>query len=70
MADDNINIIYIDTGERRDKTYLTDGVYVDHDDMQMWLSAERDGKLHEIAVDHNVLNALLNYARRLGYFGT
>jgi hypothetical protein len=47
--------------DRRDPRYLGDGVYASHDGYQIWLRAERDGRVHEIALEPEVLAALATY---------
>lgn len=44
----------IDREGLRDASYLSDGVYAAHDGYQMWLLAERDGRVHAIALEHDV----------------
>jgi hypothetical protein len=48
--------------------YLGDGVYASFDGYQIWLKAERDGSMHEIAIEPEVLARLLQYNRDLDEF--
>ena len=61
----NVQIITLDLGPRVDKQYLADGVYADHDSTQIWLSTERFGKLHEIAIDDAVWQQLVMYRQKI-----
>lgn len=45
------------------ETYLADGVYARHDGLQLWLRAERDGRMHEIAIDDECYAALTRYVK-------
>lgn len=63
----NEQTIFINTGVRRSKEYLGDGAYVDHDDTQIWVSAERGGRPHEVALGLDELSKLVRYAKRLGF---
>jgi hypothetical protein len=45
-------------------SYLADGVYIGHDGYQIWLTAERDGMVHKIALDADTLAALYRYAQQ------
>lgn len=51
---------YVRDGETHAQ-YLGDGVYAAFDGYQIWLRAERDGRMHEIAVESWVLDALWRY---------
>jgi hypothetical protein len=46
--------------------YLADGVYVAHEGWQLWLLTERDGVVHNIALEPTAIVALLDYAQRVG----
>lgn len=53
----------------REKRYLGDGVYASFDGYQVWLETTRaeenssrfGGRLHRIALDNEVFNALISY---------
>lgn len=47
------------------KEYIGDGVYVDFDGYQIWLSTDRGGVTHEIALEPSLLKALDHYRERL-----
>jgi hypothetical protein len=60
-----------DGPDRRDPTYLGDGVYAAHDGCQIWLRAnnadwERPTDMTDIALEPPVLMALVSYAKRIG----
>jgi len=59
-------IITVDLGVRRDREYLGDGAFVDHDDIQLWVSADHAGRTHDVALGPNELRNLVQYARKLG----
>lgn len=44
-----------------DPAYIGDGVYASHDGYSIWISAEVDGRTHEIAMEPEVLRALDSY---------
>lgn len=46
--------------------YLSDGAYVSHDGMQVWVSADREGGLHAVALDETALRRLVAYAEKIG----
>jgi len=48
------------------ETYLGDGCYARFDGYQIWLRAPREHGDHEIALEPDVFNALVEYARNLG----
>jgi hypothetical protein len=55
---------YEKMGER-DADYLGDGIYVSRDaGHQIWLRTNRDGMIHEIALEYHTLGVLLAYAER------
>lgn len=60
----DVQIIQFDLGTRRSREYLGDGVYVDHDDIQFWLSTDRGRITHEIALGHEEIRNLIDYVRR------
>lgn len=62
-----ITIINIDTGPRRDETYIGDGVYVMRDDIQMWLATMRGDKRVEIALDRDTYASLQQFAETHGF---
>ena len=45
-----------------DKQYIGDGVYVEHDGYQMWLTTERENGTDRIAMEGNVFYGLVTYA--------
>jgi hypothetical protein len=47
------------------QTYLGDCVYISHDGYQIWLRTERDGRIHEIALEPGLPDALTAYERRI-----
>lgn len=47
------------------REYLGDGVYASFDGFQVWLYAERDGRVHEIAVEDPVIDALVRFRRSI-----
>lgn len=49
----------------KDKDYLGDGVYVAHDGYQIWLTTERENRLHAIALEPVVLAKLNRYWERM-----
>lgn len=49
----------------RFQDYLGDGVYAEFDGYHIWLSAERDGFTHRIAIEAQVLDSLVSYALRV-----
>ena len=51
--------------EGRDKEYLGDGLYACHDGYNIWLSTERDGREHAVALEPEVIAALNDYVARL-----
>lgn len=55
---------YVRAGETHPQ-YIGDGVYVAFDGYQVWLRAERDGMLHEIAIEPAVWGALRRYVTAL-----
>ncbi len=61
----SVNVITLDLGPRRNKQYLSDGVYAEHDDIQIWLSTERFGVVHEIAIDDETYHALVTYRQKM-----
>lgn len=65
MTDENsvaIGTILVDTGPRRNTRYLGDGVYVEKDDIQIWLYTF-DGIVctNQIALDPSVYANLMRY---------
>lgn len=46
--------------------YLGDGAYASHDHSQIWISAERDNRLHAIALDASAIQMLISYAKQIG----
>lgn len=46
--------------------HLGDGAYVSHDSFQIWVSAQRDGRLHAVALDALAIQNLVEYAKRIG----
>lgn len=51
----------------KDVDYLGDGVYVGHDDYQLWLLANSHEKPTDmIALEPSVYEALRRYAQRVG----
>ena len=55
---------YIRDGETH-PAYLGDGLYAACDGYQIWLRAERDGMMHEIAIEGPVWTALKRYVETL-----
>lgn len=49
-----------------DPEYLSDGAYVSHDGMTVWVSCDRDGVLHAVALDAAAIRELVRYAKRVG----
>jgi glycine cleavage system aminomethyltransferase T len=49
----------------QDRAYLHDGVYVGHDGWQIWVAAERDGRVHQVALDAQALQQLDRYRELL-----
>lgn len=47
------------------KDYLGDGVYVRFDGYQIWVSADRYGMLHEVALEPAVFEKLRQYVESL-----
>lgn len=45
--------------------YIGDGVYAAFDGYHVWLRAERDGRLHEVAIEPAVWGALKRYVGAL-----
>jgi len=46
----------------RAQCYLGDGVYAACDDyQQLWLLVDRDGEIHNVALDNSTFNNLLQY---------
>lgn len=45
--------------------YLGDGVYARFDGYQVWVRAEREGVMHEVALEPNVLSELDEYWRKI-----
>lgn len=45
--------------------YLGDGVYASFDDHQIWLRVDREGVVHEIALEPKVYEKLKAYGERL-----
>jgi hypothetical protein len=45
--------------------YLGDGVYASFDGYQIWLSTERDGRSHKIAIEPEVLHAINAYEKHI-----
>jgi hypothetical protein len=41
--------------------YIGDGVYASFDGFQIWLRAERDGRIHRIAIEPEVWTRLNTY---------
>lgn len=46
--------------------HLGDGAYVSHDSFQIWVSADRDGRLEAIALDGFAIENLVKYAKAKG----
>lgn len=46
--------------------HLGDGAYASHDSMYVWVSADRGGQFHAVALDVAALSALVEYAKRMG----
>ena len=66
MPENKTNAVYVDTGKRRETCYLGDGVFADHDDIQVWLYTSREGGLlHEVALDLHTYAALVDYVARI-----
>ena len=71
MAEEGkIQTIVIDTGARRNEEYLGDGVYISHDDIQIWLRTQRDagaryGGWDEIALDRGMIRKLVEYQKKI-----
>jgi hypothetical protein len=49
----------------RDREYLGDGVYIHHDSYQVWLTTERDGFRHAIALELGLPQAVVAYEKRI-----
>ena len=49
------------------KVYIGDGVYASHDGYHIWLTTERDGGEHSIALEPPVLDALFGRASQFGW---
>lgn len=47
------------------ETYLGDGVYARFDGYQVWLRTTREGGKHEIALDRDVYNHLVEFIESL-----
>lgn len=47
------------------KEYIGDGVYAAFDGYQIWLAAERDGRVHNIAIEPEVWASLKAYAHTI-----
>lgn len=47
------------------RSYLGDGVYVEHDGWHIILSTERDGRTEKIYLDPSVFDSLQRYAAML-----
>lgn len=43
------------------RAYIGDGVYASHDGYHIWLSTDREGGTHSIALDPYVYRALIDY---------
>jgi hypothetical protein len=52
--------------DKLDMDYLGDGVYVGHDGYQVWLTTGSHHSPELVALDPEVLKALVNYAKRVG----
>lgn len=52
--------------------YIGDGVYVTHDNFQLWLTTmvSEEGRAHQIAIEPQVFRALMEYAERFGDYFT
>lgn len=48
--------------------YLGDGVYASFDGFNIWLRTERNGRVHEIALEPEVLGLLTKYADAVPMF--
>jgi len=48
-----------------DQEYIGDGVYASFDGYHIWLRTERDDVVHTIALEPQVLEALVTYRHRL-----
>ena len=46
------------------EVYIGDGVYASHDGYQIWLSTERDGFQHRIALESETLAGLFSYVEQ------
>jgi hypothetical protein len=51
--------------ERKRERYIGDGVYASFDGFNIWLRTQRETGWHEIALEPEVLDALLAYAKSL-----
>lgn len=47
------------------KDYIGDGVYVEFDGYNVWLKTERDGRIHEIALEPPVFDSLCGFVKRI-----
>jgi len=48
-----------------EKRYIGDGVYASFDGYQIWLTTERDGRTHSIALEAETFDALIQYQKDL-----
>lgn len=46
---------------RTDRAYLGDGLYAEFDGYQIWLTTDRDGFTHEVALEPEVFSSLQDY---------
>lgn len=46
------------------KTYLGDGLYAYDDGFQFWLETDRNGELHYVALDSEVIDSFLRFIER------
>ena len=51
----------------RDRTYLGDGLYAEFDGYWITLSAPREHDEHYVALEPSVFDALLQYAKQIGW---
>ena len=51
----------------RPKAYLGDGAYATFDGFQIWVHAERDGMVHQVALERDTFEALVSFAKRFSF---
>lgn len=49
----------------KERVYLGDGLFAQHDGFHIWLMAERDGVEHTVALEPEVLHAFDNYRMKI-----